>query len=199
MTKNKIILATINNFSTHGYHGATMSKIAKEVDIKPASLYYFFESKEDLFKQAIQVILDNHFSSMKTSFFNHKKENITNLFSELFRSIVYHHTSNIVETKAYVTMVSSPIPNIKKEVSEYLVQYNEWLLKNLTGVIKGQYTNLDEHTIRKIIDYFIFIGNGLFWGIVIYDQEGIHKNLTQAIYSMEQYITETLRSENYAK
>lgn len=195
MKKNEIIQATINNFSAHGYHGATMSKIAKDVNIKPASLYYFFNNKEELFKEAIHVILDNHFSSMKTSFLSHHNENITSLFSELLRSIVSHHTGNMVETKAYVAMVSSPIPNIKKEVSEYLIHYNNWLFENLTGVIKRQYPALTEYKTREIIDYFIFIGNGLFWGIVIYEKEGIQKNLKQSIFSMEQYIPEMIRSE----
>lgn len=194
MTKSKIIQAAINNLSTHGYQGATMSKIAKDVNIKPASLYYFFQSKEDLFKEAIQVILNNHFSSMKSSFANHSKKNLSVLFSELFRSIVSHHTGNTSETKAYVTIVSSPIPNIKNKVSDYLLYYNDWLFQNLTEFIKERYPNLEDHKIKEVIDYFIFIGNGLFWGIVIYDQAGIEKNLKQSIYSMEQYISEILRS-----
>ncbi|WP_373893733.1 TetR/AcrR family transcriptional regulator [Virgibacillus sp. CBA3643] len=195
MKKNEIIQATIHNFAAHGYHGATMSKIAKEVDIKPASLYYFFKNKEDLFKEAIDLILDNHFSSMRTSFLRHQNENIIDLFSELLRSIVSHHTGNIVETRAYVAMISSPIPNVKKEVSEYLTHYNNWLFENLTGVIERHHPDLTEHKIREVIDYFIFIGNGLFWGIVIYEKEGIQQNLKQSIYSLEQCIPDMLRSD----
>ncbi|MDY0395532.1 TetR/AcrR family transcriptional regulator [Virgibacillus halophilus] len=42
MTKNKLVQATIKNFAAYGYQGATMSRIAKDVGIKPASIYYFF-------------------------------------------------------------------------------------------------------------------------------------------------------------
>ncbi|MDY0406565.1 TetR/AcrR family transcriptional regulator [Virgibacillus sp. 179-BFC.A HS] len=165
MTKDKLIQAAIANFAEFGYQGATMSKIAKEVGIKPASIYYFFDNKEALFKEAVKVILAHHFSSMKKTYHLQKEENLHTLFSELLRSILVHHTTFQNETKAYVTMVNSPISNIKREITAYLQRYNQWLVGQLMHTISAKHPELKEEKISSLIDYFIFIGNGLFWGL----------------------------------
>ncbi|TCP20782.1 TetR family transcriptional regulator [Scopulibacillus darangshiensis] len=194
MTKDKLIRAAINNFSKYGYQGATMSNIAKDAGIKPASIYYFFENKEELIREAVQAILNHHFASMKETFYEKERENVNVLFSELFGKIVLHHTENEDETKAYVIMVNSPISNIKKQISDYLHTYNNWLVEQLTSSIRRHHPDLEEATISEMIDYFIFIGNGLFWGVVIHDKAGIQRNLTQASHLMAQYVTQILGS-----
>ncbi|MDR2587516.1 MAG: TetR/AcrR family transcriptional regulator [Coriobacteriales bacterium] len=47
-TKRRIIMAAIELFAAKGYGGASMRDIAKAVDIKTASIYSHFESKEAL-------------------------------------------------------------------------------------------------------------------------------------------------------
>lgn len=186
MTKDKLVQATIKNFAAYGYQGATMSRIAKDVEIKPASIYYFFANKEALFKEAVHVILEHHFSKMRETFDKHKEEKINRLFSELLRSIVVHHTGYIDETKAYITMVNSPIPNIKNDVSDYLQEYNRWLVEQLMHTIQEKHPGLEKQAVSRLIEYFIFIGNGLFWAVVIYDAETLQNNLKMAIELMDQ-------------
>lgn len=195
MTKDKIIQATIRNFAKYGYEGASMRKIAEEVDIKPASIYYFFENKQNLFIQAIKVILDHHFTSMKGTFEQYQTEKLHTIFSELFNNIVHHHTSNQEETKAYVLMVNSAIPEIKDEVRNYLATYNVWLVEQLTEEIASRNPHLDTSEIKEIIHYFIFLGNGLFWGVIIYEESEMQKNLKQATNLMNQYLIQLLGSD----
>jgi AcrR family transcriptional regulator len=47
-TKRRIIVVAVGLFATKGYAGASMRDIAKAVNIKPASIYSHFESKEAL-------------------------------------------------------------------------------------------------------------------------------------------------------
>lgn len=49
MTKEKIKKAALDQFAQNGYEGARLADIAKAVNIKTASLYFHFESKEQLF------------------------------------------------------------------------------------------------------------------------------------------------------
>ncbi|GGJ98209.1 hypothetical protein GCM10007063_20650 [Lentibacillus kapialis] len=195
MTRDKIIEATIENFAEYGYQGTSMRKIAEKVGIKPASIYYFFPNKQELFIHVVRCILRHHFANIKAAYEHYESGNINTLFSELFKIIVSHHTQNEKETKAYIKMVNSPIPDIKKEVREHFDEYDDWLVDHLTQVIHLSYPDLDHTEIKAIIDYFIFIGNGLFWGIVIYDQETIDKNLQQATHLMNQFLSQTIGSE----
>lgn len=50
MAKLKIIQAAYKIFSENGYHPSKMDEIAREVGVSKATLYSYFESKEDLLK-----------------------------------------------------------------------------------------------------------------------------------------------------
>lgn len=193
MTRDKIIAVTIRNFAAFGYQGTSMRNIANEVGIKPASIYHFFANKQELIIEAVRMILDHHFSSMKMTFGNHIS--ITTLFSELLNKVVSHHTQHAEETKAYIMMVNSPMAEIKQEVQAYLENYNQWLVDHLMDAIGSRYPHLLNIEIEEIIDHFIFIGNGLFWGVNIYDEEEIKKDLKQAIHLMNLYLIQVIGSE----
>lgn len=192
MTKNKIMVATIENFSVYGYQGTTMRKIAEEAEIKASSIYYFFPNKQELFVEVIRFILEHHFTSMKSIFKRHKSEQLHTLFSELLKGIVFHHLKSERETKAYIMIVSSPIRDFKIEVQDYLDLYNTWLVDHLIKSIGEKYPNLHKSQVKSIIDHFIFIGNGLFWGVVIYEEKEIERNLELGISLMNQYLNQIL-------
>lgn len=199
MTKNKIIAATIKNFSEYGYHGTSIRKIAAEVDIKPASIYYFFANKRELLIEAVKVILNHHFDVMKTAFDQHVEDKIDTLFSELLKAVVQHHTANEEETDAYIMIIGSQVETVAEEVQSYLTSYNDWLVERLQKVLKDNYPMLGKPEIKDIISHFIFIGNGLFWGVVIYDEEELQHNLDLAIKLMKHYLQYKTRSEQIDK
>lgn len=52
-TKQSIFEAAIKVFSTNGYTGATMDEIASTAGVAKGTLYYYFKSKEEIFKFVI--------------------------------------------------------------------------------------------------------------------------------------------------
>ncbi len=46
--KTEILRQAADAFRTHGFHGVGMREIAKTLGMTPGSLYYYFESKDDL-------------------------------------------------------------------------------------------------------------------------------------------------------
>lgn len=56
-TKEKITAAARRQFSSVGYQGTSMVKIAKAVGVKKSSLYYFFSSKADLFLHVLRGVI----------------------------------------------------------------------------------------------------------------------------------------------
>lgn len=58
--KKALIMRTaLELFATNGFHGTTISSIAKKADISKGLLYNYFESKEDLMKAIIYTGLEN--------------------------------------------------------------------------------------------------------------------------------------------
>ena len=52
-TRAKTMAAALEIFCEHGYSGASMSKIAKAASVLPGSIYWMFDSKEDLFAEVL--------------------------------------------------------------------------------------------------------------------------------------------------
>lgn len=54
-TRAKIMGAALEAFCEEGYSGASISKIAKIASVLPGSIYWIFDSKEDLFAEVLET------------------------------------------------------------------------------------------------------------------------------------------------
>lgn len=60
MTKERILEKSLELFATKGYFDCSMDDISKAVEIKKASLYFHFPSKESIFQAVFQKIIENY-------------------------------------------------------------------------------------------------------------------------------------------
>jgi TetR/AcrR family transcriptional regulator len=58
LTQQQILDAAEQEFSRHGLNGARMSAIAERAKVTTATLHYYFESKENLYKAVLQRPVD---------------------------------------------------------------------------------------------------------------------------------------------
>ena len=56
-TKEKILDASLKEFSSSGYAGARMDKIAVRAEVNKALLFYYFSSKENLYQEVLKHII----------------------------------------------------------------------------------------------------------------------------------------------
>ncbi|ACL69260.1 TetR/AcrR family transcriptional regulator [Halothermothrix orenii] len=54
-TRDEILKAARNLFAERGFHEASMSSIAKEAGVGKGTLYWYFDSKQELFKELIKT------------------------------------------------------------------------------------------------------------------------------------------------
>lgn len=68
-TKKAIFDAAIRIFSTNGYDGATMDDMAQAAGVAKGTLYYYFKSKEEIFKyiitEGVEVIKEQIFQAVE--------------------------------------------------------------------------------------------------------------------------------------
>ncbi|MCG8481902.1 MAG: TetR/AcrR family transcriptional regulator [Clostridia bacterium] len=57
-TKDKILLAMYKLIARHGYEKTSIAMICEEVKIKKPSVYYYFDSKEEIFLALIDAVND---------------------------------------------------------------------------------------------------------------------------------------------
>ena len=178
----KLINAALNQYALHGYHGATMRNIAEEVEIKPASIYFFYKNKEELFIAAFQQLLDNHFWKMESILNENRNKPVEEIFSTMFQGIVSHHKGDMQGTNAYISLVASPIAEISKYLYDHMARYNKWLVDSLESILKNSYPKISSSEMDRVIKQFVFIGNGIFWGIKLYKDEDFEEQVAIANY-----------------
>ena len=59
-TRKKLLVATIDTISTEGLDGVTMSKVTKHAKLSRGMCNYHFETKEQLIKEAFQMVYHEH-------------------------------------------------------------------------------------------------------------------------------------------
>lgn len=146
-----------------------MKKIATEVGIKPASIYFFYKNKEELFVAAFHHLLEKHFNEMKRVVNENREKPVNLIFSAMLLGIVNHHKGDKEGTNAYISLVTSPIPEIHKYLTKHMLMYNNWLSETLVSALKKEYPSISDSEVDRTVKQFILIGNGVFWGINLYD------------------------------
>lgn len=58
--RNALITATIELVNNNGFHATPMSKIAKMAKVSPATIYLYFENKQDLVNQTYLEVKSNY-------------------------------------------------------------------------------------------------------------------------------------------
>jgi len=95
--RNAIMKEALILFGHYGFYGTTMEKIAEKVGLSKATLYQYFESKEDLFSA---VMDETSFKSEFEEFENRTKGN--NLEEDIFNiGIAYLHMFDNPERIAF--------------------------------------------------------------------------------------------------
>ena len=63
-TNQRILSAALTEFSTYGFSGARMDRIAKEAKINKAMIFYYFSSKENLYEVVIGDVFSRVYPQM---------------------------------------------------------------------------------------------------------------------------------------
>jgi AcrR family transcriptional regulator len=59
-----ILSAALNEFATHGFHDASLNRVIDAAGISKGSMYYYFDSKEDLYAHVTRVELERLFDAV---------------------------------------------------------------------------------------------------------------------------------------
>ncbi|WP_257350685.1 TetR/AcrR family transcriptional regulator [Pseudalkalibacillus decolorationis] len=177
MKRQELIDAALLHYSLHGYQGATMKKIAIEVGIKPASIYFFYKNKEELFIAAFQQLLENHFAEMKRILAKTSSQSVDQIFSEMLHGIVKYHKNDERGTMAYISLVTSPIPEIKLYLQKHMLHFNDWLVRSLEDLLRQSYSSISDDEMDRIIKQFALLANGVFWGINLYEGQDFEEQV----------------------
>ena len=136
--KRKALLnATLNLVNNNGFHDAPMSKIAKIAEVSPATIYIYFENKQDLINQ---LYLEIKASFSEHAFKNYdENEAIKDSFQLIWYNIA-HYKLNEVEEASFLSQCDNT-PMIDDESRQQGLKHLQplldlWERGQQKGVIK---------------------------------------------------------------
>lgn len=117
-TKTKIISAAIKVFAEKGKHGTRMEEIAVKASVNKAMLYYYYTSKEILFKEILKSILEKITATIVT----HTKQIIENTNDpvEIVEGFIHAHNKAFSQNSEYTKVILNAIVNTPEEFREVM-------------------------------------------------------------------------------
>ncbi|ATW27989.1 TetR/AcrR family transcriptional regulator [Candidatus Formimonas warabiya] len=159
MTRDKIKKAALSLFVKNGYEGAHVAEIAKAVNIKTASLYFHFESKEKLFLEIFYDLLHEKLKSIEAAneFINQMdsvQEQLFFLYTDYYKWVDGYQDEMVFWKRTALFPPSFLEDQIRKELITYEQRYVAVLLEPV--FLKGMALHvLKDQDVNRLIVGFL--------------------------------------------
>lgn len=153
-TKIKIISAAVKIFAEKGKHGARMEEIAVKASVNKAMLYYYYTSKELLYKEILKTILDRIYARIVT----HTKQLIENSNDpiEIVEGFIHAHNKAFSRNSDDTKVILNAIVNTPEEFREVMevTQPDHIFPKKLMDIFEQ---GISQNNFRKVDPMQVFI------------------------------------------
>lgn len=135
ITRERIFQAALKTFALHGFEGARMDKIAADVGINKASLYFHFKSKEEIFRALFQDIIQKYRYKMKSIVTDFKdmpcKERLKAIYSEYLE-----YNLDNAEMDFWNRIYYLPPSNLREEIISITSESKKEFVADLTNIME---------------------------------------------------------------
>ena len=187
----KIIIETASKlFAENGFQQTTMDEVARVANKAKGSLYYHFNSKEELFAAVINVefdVLQSNLNQIVNNDELNAESKIRNYL--LTRMMVLNSAANYKEA-IRLSMLNDN--SYIREVRKGLEQYEKESLKKiiLQGIDEGDFTDISR-SLDTIVEVFVIVQKGLESPFFLY---GNYKKYSLHFYDMINILVKGLKN-----
>lgn len=141
---NIILIAAKKTFAEGGYHGSSISKIAKEAGLADGTIYLYFKNKEDILIHLFKKCIFHGLIPQTEEAIKYCKDSRFMLY-ELIRSYFNFFGSDYELSRVIQIEFRQPNPNTKEITKEGVKRYIEFIEKI---VEKGQKQNIFRNDVK---------------------------------------------------
>ncbi len=155
--RSMIINAAETLFERYGYQKTSLDDIAREAQLGKGTIYYYFESKEDIFFEVVKEHAERFYKILKTELNKHPK--FEDRFSNAIRlpiKLVYEHAATLLEAvknlpNSYLQKLGSFRQENKQRIMDLLSEVIEY------GISQGEVsiTIPVDKLVNIIFDWFL--------------------------------------------
>jgi AcrR family transcriptional regulator len=176
-TRDRLIKAAIEVFSTAGYVGATTREIARVAEVSEVTLFRHFQSKEQLLSAVAQ-----HITALRMESFTDQNEWTHDLHADLFH-YAQLYDDMLEEHEALFRMF---IGEAQRHPTEALEVLQRSLLPLREKLISYLQTSVERGSVRLEIDLPLAVDQ--FTGMLLAGMVRRHVSLIKRNYSHQQYL-----------
>lgn len=154
ITRQRILDAAARAFSLKGYAATTINDIAMTAEMQGGSIYYYFESKDDILQEVLDVGITRVFSAVRLTIGSLPA---SSTFSEKLEAAVTAHLTMLLQqgdyTSANIRVFEQAPPAVKRQNRKLRASYGEYWSRLLSeGQRSGEIRkNVDLTVLRLMI------------------------------------------------
>jgi TetR/AcrR family transcriptional regulator, cholesterol catabolism regulator len=170
-------------FWQKGYHSTSMKDVADACNCRPANIYHYFKSKEDILYEVIRDITERTVASIR-----HLENDEVTSPADQIKSFVKSHLGLLSTMNKSNILISDTglrdlTPEHRKAIVELRDTYDSILCKVLRrGINSGDFANIDERVISYFISSVIIRSNISFSSKGRLSQDDIVNSMSKFIY-----------------
>lgn len=143
--KSALLTATLTLVNNHGFHNAPMAKIAKLAGVSPATIYLYFENKQDLIN-SLYLEVKKSFSDLAFQGYE-ETMSVKKGFEMIWFNIAHYKLTSISEANFLSQCDTSPMIDEAIRIEG---------LKNLQPLLDLWKRGKSEGIIKPISDYVLY-------------------------------------------
>ncbi len=204
-TKEKIMAAAIKLFATKGRHGTRMEEVGAVADVNKAMVYYYYNSKDNLYFEVLKTILAEHRETEPNEINGIGSDNVAD-YIEMVKKVVKKQFTLFLNDPdgakilldALINtprMIFDAIQGVMRHGDDTVVPYQEQLLNALNrGKENRIFRDIDpNHTFISIIGMttvYQLVGKSIaqnFLNLKVEDEEAFLREREEAILDLVLY------------
>lgn len=146
LLKQRIIKAAVAVFGRFGYEKSTISLIAQEADLGRGTMYWYFKSKEDLFRHIIQAVASDLIDPLQGIL-----DNKAGLEIKL-RKLIHSWLETAVRRQEFFRIFYSVFSQSKGDFAREMLHLIRGMYKTVIGTLETMYDQAVAEDHIKIAD-----------------------------------------------
>jgi len=183
--KTQIIKAAAKRFARHGLNKTTLDEVARDIRIGKATIYHYFQSKDDLFYETLKWEIEIYLENIKT-IFNNESIDYKDRLIEYFNLKEAIQTNYKLIYDLIVQVLSEQNTEQELPILKHLLDKEEDLLKKLlSAALREKMMKVSPLVPAYVVDYS--------WGMVLGNKIWTTVNPDKTVHKKE-FIIKTLES-----
>lgn len=150
MTKQNILNTATEQFAKLGYDGLSMNKLASELQVNKATIYYHFKDKRNLYHEVVKNAITHNQDKIEEIL--KMKIDLKEKFKQYIKIVIGKFKANPQIVSISLREMANLGTNVENAIEEDILQEIIYLIEIISQLkVKDKYKDMDYYLIKALI------------------------------------------------